>query len=173
MAPERRAGVAHARQRTVSSDRRRVWAQICSERDRKQFMCGSVREQIGVRQSGTSASFPIMAAALLPGPSSPLLFFGKRELWRQERRREGLTQRRPHTTAAGRRAAASSSRLLQRRRSSLPTRLSVIYFPKPDTCTLSLAYVLPCVTEWRGKKCELKGGCLTVPVGNDANRGCN
>lgn len=155
MAPERRAGVAHARQRTVSSDRRRVWAQICSERDRKQFMCGSVREQIGVRQSGTSASFPIMAAALLPGPSSPLLFFGKRELWRQERRREGLTQRRPHTTAAGRRAAASSSssELLQRRRSSLPTRLSVIYFPKADTCSLSpLAYVLLCVTEWRGEK---------------------
>lgn len=46
-----------------------------------------------------------MAAALLPGPSSPLLFFGKRELWRQTRRREGLTQRRPHTTAAGRSAA--------------------------------------------------------------------
>ncbi|GLD46968.1 unconventional myosin-Ic isoform X1 [Lates japonicus] len=42
-----------------------------------------------------------MAAALLPGPSSPLLFFGKRELWRLKQRREGLTQRRPHTTAAG------------------------------------------------------------------------
>lgn len=33
-----------------------------------------------VCESGISASFPIMAAALLPGPGSPLLFFGKREL---------------------------------------------------------------------------------------------
>lgn len=59
-----------------------------------------------VRQSAVCGSFPIMAAAaallLLPGPSSPLLFFGKREPCRQTRRREGLTQRRPHTTAAGR-----------------------------------------------------------------------
>lgn len=63
-------------------------------------------------ESGISASFPIMAAALLPGPSSPLLFFGKRELWRQKQRREGLTQRRPHTTAAGWFSAASSPNCL-------------------------------------------------------------
>lgn len=56
-----------------------------------------------------NASFPIMAAdLLLPGPSSPLLFSGKRELWRQRQPREGLTQRRPHTTAAGRSSAACS-----------------------------------------------------------------
>lgn len=61
-----------------------------------------------VCESGICASFPIMAADLLPGPSSPLLFSGKRELWRQRQPREGLTQRRPHTTAAGRSSAAST-----------------------------------------------------------------
>lgn len=74
-----------------------------------------------VCESGISASFPIMAAALLPGPSSPLLFFRKRELWRQRRRREGLTQRRPHTTAPGRLAAARSPVSALRLRASLLT----------------------------------------------------
>lgn len=121
-------GRCRARQTTVSSsDRRRVRSQICSERDPKTSVCRSGSGADCVRQSVTSASFPIMAAALLPGPSSPLLFFGKRELRRQKRQREGLTQRRPRTTAAGRRAAASTS-LLHTRRFLAPSQLFLHLF---------------------------------------------
>lgn len=103
-----------------------------------------------VRESGTSASFPIMAAALLPGPSSPLLFFGKRELWRQKQRREGLTQRRPHTTAAGRRAAASTS-LLHTRRSSLTASLSLPFYLITRHCTFPPAHSRLTLCHFMGK----------------------
>lgn len=118
-----------------------------------------------VRESGTSASFPIMAAALLPGPSSPLLFFGKRELWRQKQRREGLTQRRPHTTAAGRRAgvracvrAASTSLLHAPHSASLPFPFYLITrhctFP-PAYSRLTLCHFMGEMRTQMSNKCSI------------------
>lgn len=96
----------------------------------------------------------------------------------------GAAERGTHPAAPSHYCSRSARRCEQQQQQQQAAAEAPLLTPNQAFCHLfslnqTLAHYLlhmfySVFTEWRGgKNCELKGGCLTVPVGNDANRGCN